>query len=112
MGRKDIERLEGNIQLMHLALIGSVSHLYHIQQTLYQRGGTSLGVAIILSQDRGLAVKMAARPTHLAITKNIIVLYFNFNYYSTSLFYILNSYYLFYSSFITHLLRLISLILE
>ena len=38
MDRKDLERLEGKLCSMHLAVPGAVAHLYHIQRALAQAG--------------------------------------------------------------------------
>ena len=38
IGRKDMERLVGNIQSIHLMVPGEVAHLYQIQSDLAQGG--------------------------------------------------------------------------
>ena len=38
MGSKDLGRLVGNLQSMHLAVPVTVAHLYHIQRELAQAG--------------------------------------------------------------------------
>ena len=38
MGRNDMERLVGNLPYMHLAVLGAVAHLCHVQRALAQAG--------------------------------------------------------------------------
>ena len=57
MGQKDLELLVGKLRSMHLAVPGTVAHLYHIQRDLAQGGGgggPGLAVARISSMDSGL----------------------------------------------------------
>ena len=70
MGRKDLERLEGKIISMNLAVTGAVDHLFHIQCALNQ-GGVNwewLFPAFYckLADCKALALQVAFRLTHLA----------------------------------------------
>ena len=70
MGRKDLERLVGNLCSMHLAVPGEVAHLFYIQCAL-NHGGVERACLLPefhfkISDWRLLVLQAAARPTHLS----------------------------------------------
>ena len=70
MGRKDLECLAGKLQSMHLAVPGTLDHLFHIQHALNQggldRAWLSLAFYSKLVDWKALALQAVSRPTHLA----------------------------------------------
>ena len=70
MGRKDLERLVGNLRSMHLSVLGEVAHLYHIQRALAQAGTDKAWLSPDFYRDiadwRMLTEQTASQPTHLA----------------------------------------------
>ena len=70
MGRKDLERLVGKLRSMHLAVPGSVAHLFHIQRALNQGGVDQAWLSPEFHRElanwKVLALQAASQPTHLA----------------------------------------------
>ena len=69
MGQKDLEPLVGKLCSMHVVEPGAVSHLYHSQHNISQKGVDRAWLSPSFHQQiadwRALAVQMAARPIHL-----------------------------------------------
>ena len=70
MGRKDLERLVGELCSMHLAVPGAVTHLYYIQCALFQAGTDRAWLSPEFHHEitewKRLADETADRPTHIA----------------------------------------------
>ena len=70
MGRKDLERLVGKLRSMHLAVLGTVAHIYHIQCALLQvdtnRAWLSPAFNHEIADWKMLEQQTATKPTHLA----------------------------------------------
>ena len=70
MGRKDMERLVGKIQSMHLTVPGAVAPLFHTQCALNKEGLYRVWLSPTFHRDlvvwKVIALQAASRPTHLA----------------------------------------------
>ena len=70
MGRKDQERLVGKLRSMHIVVPGVVSHLFHVQRALNQRGVDRSWLSLDFHQEladwKVIALQAASWPTHLA----------------------------------------------
>ena len=70
MGRKDMERLVGKLRLLNLAVLGAVSHIYHIQCVLAHAGADKASLYPEIHRKvadwRTLAEQIASQITHLA----------------------------------------------
>ena len=66
MDRKNLERLVGKLRSMHLAVLGAVSHLYHIQCALADRAWLSPAFHRKIADWNMLAEQTSDRPTHLS----------------------------------------------
>ena len=70
MGRKDLERLVGNLRSMHLAVPGAVAHLFHVQRALNKgevdQAWLSPKLYRELANWKELDLRAASQPMHLA----------------------------------------------
>ena len=56
----------GKLRSMHLAMPGTVTHLYHTYRALSQEGGDRPGFHIEIGDWKALVEQTWARPTHAA----------------------------------------------
>ena len=70
MGRKDHDRLVGKLRSMHLAVPGSVAHLFHIQRVMNQGGVDRVWLSMAFHNEltdwKAFALQAVSRVTHLA----------------------------------------------